>query len=133
MENNAKSKLTHTVFVYGTLRRGQWNHHLLDSSKFVGMARTKKRYALYGSGVPYLSRTKALTQVAGEVYAVDDGTLERLDELEGHPKWYRREQAGVVLDGGEELLAWIYFNDAAHGELIESGDFLQNTQPGKRR
>jgi gamma-glutamylcyclotransferase (GGCT)/AIG2-like uncharacterized protein YtfP len=123
----------HVIFVYGTLRKGQWNHHLLVSSKFIEMAKTKRRYALYGSGVPFLSRTKALTQVTGEVYAVDDGTLERLDDLEGHPNAYKREQAEVVLDDGTELKAWIYFYDRAHGELIESGDFLQNTQPGRRR
>ena len=71
------STSTHLVFVYGTLRKGQWNHYLLDRSKFLGMAKTKKRYALYGDGVPFLSRTRAVSQVTGEVYSVDDATLSR--------------------------------------------------------
>ena len=122
----------HMVYVYGTLRKGQGNHHLLDRSKFLGMAKTKKKYALYGSGVPFLSRTGAISHVIGEVYAVDDATLSRLDELEGHPDAYKREQAEVVLEDGTDLIAWIYFHDLVRGDLIESGDFLHRT-PSRRR
>jgi len=117
--------LTTTLFVYGTLRKGLGNHYFLDRSKFLGMAKTKKRYALYGSGVPFLSRAGSMTQVTGEVYAIDDATLSRLDRLEGHPDAYKREQAEVVLEDGTELIAWIYFCDTPRGDLIESGDFLQ--------
>jgi gamma-glutamylaminecyclotransferase len=117
----------HLIFVYGTLRKRQENHYLLDRSKFLGMAKTKKRYVLYGDGVPFLSRIASVSQVTGEVYAVDDATLSRLDELEGHPDAYKREQAEVVLEDGTELSAWIYFCDTPQGDLIESGDFLQKT------
>lgn len=129
---DATSTNKHVVFVYGTLRAGQWNHYLLDGSKYIGMARTKNRYALYGDGIPFLSRTKAISQVTGEVYSVNDATLSRLDELEGHPDAYKREQAEVVLDNGRELTAWIYFYDTVRGDLIESGDFLRQT-PARRR
>ena len=124
----------HQVFVYGTLRKGQCNHHyFLDRSKFLGMAKTKKKYALYGSGVPFLSRSRAVSQVIGEVYSVDDATLSRLDQLEGHPDVYTREQAEVVLEDGTELTAWIYFYDLAQGDLIQSGDFLHKTQAQRRK
>ena len=127
------STRTHFVFVYATLRRGQGNHRLLDSSKFIGNAKTKLRYALYGSGVPFLSRADSVSQVIGEVYAIDDATLRRLDELEGHPDAYTREQAEVVLQDGTELIAWIYFYDTVEGNLIESGDFLHKTQAQRRK
>ncbi|MGA2226610.1 MAG: gamma-glutamylcyclotransferase family protein [Syntrophobacteraceae bacterium] len=127
------STRTHLAFVYGTLRKGQGNHYLLDRSKFLGNAKTKMRYALYGSGVPFLSRTRAISQVIGEVYSIDDATLKRLDQLEGHPDAYKREQAEVVLQDGTELIAWIYFCDVAEGDLIESGDFLQKTSPRRRK
>jgi gamma-glutamylaminecyclotransferase len=97
------------------------------------MAKTKKRYALYGDGVPCLSRIKAVSQVTGEVYSVDDATLLNLDRLDGHPDAYMREQAEVVLQDETELIAWIYFHDKAHGDLIESGDFLQKTPPRRRK
>lgn len=131
MEDNIT--LTTTLFVYGTLRKEQGNHRLLKSSKFIGNAKTKFRYALYGSGVPFLSRTGAVSQVTGEVYSIDTATLERLDELEGHPDAYKREQAEVVLEDGTELTAWIYFHKKPEGCLIESGDFLQKNSQRKCR
>lgn len=124
----------HLIFVYGTLRQGQCNHRFfLDRSKFLGMAKTKKRYALYGDGVPCLSRIKAVSQVTGEVYSVDDATLLNLDQLEGHPDMYKREQAEVILQDGTEIIAWVYFCDTPRGDLIESGDFLQKTAPRRRK
>ena len=132
MEDNIT--LTTTLFVYGTLRQGQCNHHyFLDRSKFLGMAKTKKRYALYGHGIPVLSRAVSISQVTGEVYSIDDATLLNLDRLEGHPDMYKREQAEVVLQDGTELSAWIYFCDTPRGDLIESGDFLHKTQAQRRK
>jgi gamma-glutamylaminecyclotransferase len=119
----------HIIFVYGTLRNGFGNHYLLESSTFIGVAKTKEKYALYARGIPFLSRTKAVSTVLGEVYAVDETTLGRLDQLEGHPTWYRREKAVVVLHDGTEVVAWIYFCDQPEGELIESGDYLQKDSP----
>jgi len=125
--------LTTTLFVYGTLRKGQCNHFFLDRSKFLGNAKTKRRYALYGNWLPFLSRAGSVSQVTGEVYSVNDATLLNLDRLEGHPDMYKREQAEVVLEAGRELSAWIYFHDSAQGDLIESGDFLQKTSSLRRK
>ena len=137
MEKRPNSAVTptqkHVIFVYGTLRKGQGNHRLLDRSKFLGNAKTKKRYALYGSWIPFLSRTGSVSQVTGEVYSFDGATLLNLDRLEGHPDAYKREQAEVVLRDGTELTAWIYFCDTPRGDLIESGDFLQKTSPRRRK
>jgi gamma-glutamylaminecyclotransferase len=127
------STRTYLVLVYGTLRKGQRNHYLLKSSKFLGMAKTKRRYALYGNWLPFLSRAASVSQVTGEVYSVDDATLLNLDRLEGHPDTYKREQAAVVLEDGTEFSAWIYFYDTAQGDLIESGDFLQKALPQRRK
>jgi len=124
---------THLIFVYGTLRKGQCNHHFLDRSKFLGNAKTKRRYALYGNWLPFLSRAGSVSHVTGEIYSIDDTALSQLDQLEGHPDAYKREQAEVVLEDGKELLAWIYFCDTPQGDLIESGDFLQKTSPRRRK
>jgi gamma-glutamylaminecyclotransferase len=97
------------------------------------MAKTKKRYALYGHWIPFLSRIASVSQVTGEVYSVDDATLLNLDQLEGHPDMYKREQAEVILQDGTEIIAWVYFCDTPRGDLIESGDFLQKTAPRRRK
>lgn len=47
-------------------------------------------------------------RVKGEVFEVNDGTLQRLDHVEHHPNWYCREQIPVEVDG-KEILAWCYF------------------------
>jgi len=57
------------------------------------------------------------------VYRVDAGLLADLDAHEGHPHWYRRELVDVVLDGGGDLQAWLYFFDTPRGQLVPGGDF----------
>ena len=105
------STCTHLIFVYGTFGKGKEITTCSTDPNSLESQKPRKRYALYGSGIPFLSRAKAISQVTGEVYAVDDATLKRLDQLEGHPDWYKREQAEVVLQDGTELIAWIYFCD----------------------
>lgn len=96
------------VFVYGTLRRGYWNHDLLGLSSFLGEAKTVRKGWLYvPNSIPFLNFDKNGEQVVGELYAVDDETLKDLDSLEGHPDFYRREVEEIEIDGGT-LSANIY-------------------------
>jgi gamma-glutamylaminecyclotransferase len=113
----------HVMFVYGTLRRGFENHFLLDGAIFLGAARTREKYALYSENIPYVSKTKEISTVAGEVYRVDSPTLERIDLLEGHPNWYVREMIEVILQDGSIVSAWIYFCTDPQGIVVESGDY----------
>jgi len=117
------------VFVYGTLKRDFGNHHLLNGSKFIGKALTKEKYALYVSGIPFVIENEPVSQIAGEVYKVDEKTLVRLDRLEGHPGWYCRKIVDVSVDGRDgdaaerKMKAWIYFFPIREGMLVESGIF----------
>jgi len=115
--------MSYPLFVYGTLRRGCRNHHLLRGAAYVGTAKTKGRFALYSTGIPYVVRGEPVCQIVGEVYQVDAGLLADLDAHEGHPHWYRRELVDVVLDGGGDLRAWLYFFDTPRGQLVPGGDF----------
>ena len=109
------------VFVYGTLRKGYWNHSLLENSKFLGKAITKEKYSLFADGIPYVVKIPK-TQIIGELYEVDKETLERLDRLEGHPDFYKREEIEVLLDE-KPMKAWIYFYPHPKGKFIKSGDY----------
>ena len=67
--------------------------------------------------------------VLGEVYLVDPGTLRRLDQLEGHPTFYRRTP--ITLADGREVACYVI--PAANAErrggwladapVIPSGDW----------
>ncbi|GAL14235.1 hypothetical protein JCM19233_5247 [Vibrio astriarenae] len=42
--------MQHLVFVYGTLRKGESNHHFIEQSEYLGMCETLPEYALYDLG-----------------------------------------------------------------------------------
>lgn len=98
------------VFVYGTLKMGYGNHHLLDGAWFEGEGVTKERWPLdASSAIPFLHKREGEGErVEGELYLVDPETLSRLDALEGHPSFYRREIIEVELSNGV-FEAWAYF------------------------
>lgn len=85
---------------------------------------TRNKYAMYVSGIPFVIVSEPVSQISGELYEVDDQTLDKLDALEGHPNWYKREQVEICLDNNfsqSTVLAWIYFNEDDSGTLVPSG------------
>ena len=108
---------THLVFVYGTLKRGQTHHHLLATARFAGEAQALG-LSLHDLGPFPMAIAAAQPEtgaetdpetvpVSGDVFAVDDETLEQLeqlDRLEGVPRLYQRQQL-ELLDGRR---VWIY-------------------------
>jgi gamma-glutamylcyclotransferase (GGCT)/AIG2-like uncharacterized protein YtfP len=107
------------VFVYGTLMRGGCHHERLAAARYQGAACTPPTYELVDLG-PYPALVaRGATAVSGELFHVDDATLEALDELEGHPHLYQRRR--VMLEGG--IAAEAYLMDEAHGPPIPSGDW----------
>jgi gamma-glutamylcyclotransferase (GGCT)/AIG2-like uncharacterized protein YtfP len=74
--------MTHRVFVYGTLKRGYPNNPLLEGSEFLGEAAAVPTYKMVETCFPVIMPDPSGKPVAGEVYAVDDATLARLDQLE---------------------------------------------------
>ncbi|XP_069061168.1 gamma-glutamylaminecyclotransferase isoform X2 [Pleurodeles waltl] len=100
------------IFVYGTLKTGQPNHHIMTDgvhgkARFHGRGRTVEKYPLVIAGaynIPYLINTAGTGHhVAGEIYAVDDLLLQYLDEFEGCPDMYQRilERIRIVEWDGE--------------------------------
>lgn len=100
------------VFVYGTLKRSEPNHHVIDPnlhtspdttgvSKFIGSARTERKYPLViGTrfNIPFLlDREGVGHQIRGEIYEVDERVLKKLDALEDYPSFYDREVQNMVL------------------------------------
>lgn len=99
------------VAVYGTLKKGYSNYYsYLTSAKYVAKGKTKEKYPLIISGLPYLIEDIGKGHnVEVDVFKVSDSKLKDLDLLEGHPNWYRRKQVDIVV-GKKTLSCWIYFN-----------------------
>jgi gamma-glutamylaminecyclotransferase len=126
----------HKVFVYGTLKRGLYNHRLLErgNARFMGEVRTKRAQhvmLLADAGYPYLvkSTTDDARVIDGELYSVDDDTLTLLDELEEVSSgMYTRETIEVErLDGARATEEAYYYlagdrEDLARLPRIEAYD-----------
>ena len=51
------------------------------------------------------------TVITGDLYQVNDEELHALDSLEGHPRWYCREEVNIKVKTGDKYVsttAWIY-------------------------
>jgi gamma-glutamylcyclotransferase (GGCT)/AIG2-like uncharacterized protein YtfP len=91
------------LFVYGSLRRGCSNHAELAGARFLCPCATTSAYALTThAGYPAL--IPGASAVPGELYAVDEELLARLDAFEGPD--YRR--GAVALEDGRTVLAYLF-------------------------
>jgi len=108
--------------VYGTLRSGHSNHHLLKDADCYGIGHSVENYAMYlTSGYPYVTSHESRYPIAGELFGIDDSTLSMLDKMEGHPRYYERKEVTVTV-GDTQYTAWMYFKDPA-GVLMQDGDY----------
>ncbi len=118
---------TTKVFVYGTLRAGEPNHHLLDDHALVGEARTKPAFELVSLGAFPAMIAGGTTAVVGEVYEVDPFTLAALDRLEGHPRFYQRRP--IRLEDGDEVFTYLLSPEQTRGRTrIPSGDWTHTNR-----
>jgi gamma-glutamylaminecyclotransferase len=95
------------VFVYGSLKQGKGNHRLLEQSKFLGRCMIEGPHRMISlGGYPGLVRKEDLPprKIVGEVYQVNEETLQSLDWLEGHPRFYERHKVETPFKN-----AWVYY------------------------
>jgi gamma-glutamylcyclotransferase (GGCT)/AIG2-like uncharacterized protein YtfP len=90
------------VFVYGTLKKGYGNSHLLRNAEFVGHGYTIETYRMFNVGFPIIRECEDGNPVYGEVYEVDDQTLKNLDRLENEGVMYDRKVVNVGLPCGKD-------------------------------
>ncbi|XP_018432113.1 PREDICTED: gamma-glutamylaminecyclotransferase [Nanorana parkeri] len=99
----------HNIFVYGTLKKGQPNYHIMTDPKlgkafFKGRGQTVDKYPLViaeEGNIPFLLEIPGTGRhIAGEIYLVDDQMLQFLDEFECCPDMYQRTIKRI------EILEW---------------------------
>lgn len=95
----------HKIFVYGSLKKGFGNHSFLSDSTFLGTTTTaESTYSMLSLGAFPAVIPGGENAIQGELYEVDDSTLQDIDKLEGNGSFYERAQ--VSLSNGE--VAWMY-------------------------
>jgi gamma-glutamylcyclotransferase (GGCT)/AIG2-like uncharacterized protein YtfP len=99
------------VLVYGTLKKGEELHSVLNAAEFVGEGVTLQPFKLYhySLGYPFAIPSEKGYPLKGEVYRIDASILSALDYVEGYPHYYRRNLFKVKLDSGKYVVAWIYY------------------------
>lgn len=121
------------VFVYGTLKRGHYNHKCLQGSEFIGEAQSIDSYPMVCSNgtYPYLiEKAGEGFQIWGEVFRIDQGFLRILDRLEDCPDYYYRQAITVLLQSNKELSAFCYFLNLKQQSLeYWQYDFLSCFEP----
>ncbi|XP_030374751.1 putative gamma-glutamylcyclotransferase CG2811 isoform X2 [Scaptodrosophila lebanonensis] len=111
------SKQLIKVFVYGTLKQGEPNHHWISSPKnglarFVNNGTTSVKFPLViGTryNIPFLlNKPGEGHNVQGEIYEIDEQMLGNLDILEDYPRYYDREIQAIITDQNDTVECWLY-------------------------
>ncbi len=106
--------------VYGTLRKGMPNHHMLRGSELVWEGYIEIPYKLVVcSYIPFLVRCEEKRRIYVEVYRVDEELLGILDEFEDVPELYERIEIETPVGR-----AWIYVaSKEMECEEVVDGDY----------
>lgn len=98
------------LFVYGTLKAGEPNHHWLTDtkngySKFICKAATTKKMPLVIAtryNIPFLINKEGVgNYVTGEIYEVDDKMMKNCDILEDYPNFYGKDIQDLNIGVGD--------------------------------
>jgi gamma-glutamylaminecyclotransferase len=114
------------LFVYGTLKSGFGNNRFLDGCCFEkAFAESMNIHA--GPAYPFAIRGEGI--VRGELYNITPEILLQIDNLEGHPHFYRREKTIVCGEDFKKQIAWIYlYDNALRYPKIECGEWKEKFQ-----
>jgi gamma-glutamylcyclotransferase (GGCT)/AIG2-like uncharacterized protein YtfP len=145
-KNDEKQQMNtqYPVFVYGTLRRGESNYHLLKDRTALELPATISGMVLYGlRGFPMMMEVdSAGGKVYGELMTIDpaiyNAVMVALDQLEDYDPvtdsgMYFRVKRDVQLDDGRSVTAWtylgnpIYLSTVPH-DMIAHGDWCRYRQ-----
>jgi len=124
--------VSHLVFVYGTLMKGELHHTSIAHARFVRAAETQPEYELVQIDYYPAMLPGGGSRIVGELYEVDDATLKHLDELEEVPHYYERRT--IKLADGSEAMTYVMPRDRAGASSpIPSGYFRMRTSPPKHK
>ena len=111
------------LFVYGTLRANERANELLGrDATFLSDALTRPEFSLYQiDWYPGLTEG-GYTSVKGEIWEINPGEWQQLDEYEGVPDDYLRKT--IVLSDGTHAQTYIYIGPINNARMLEGGDWI---------
>ncbi len=117
--------MTTRVFVYGTLLRGQRNHHWMRGAIRLGRTSSPVGFSLWSLGQYPVACPGGRGRIRGEVYRLSLAHLYRLDLLEEYPRFYQRRLVRTSFG-----LAWLYYQSKppANARWLPGGDW-QRSRP----
>ena len=130
---------TELVAVYGTLKMGLRNSHLIPGRP-IHYGKTKDKYLMtHNMGLLTIDkcypivcinptdRTYAVP-ITVEVYGVS--SLTSMDKLEQYPELYKRSKVMITNNLGVDIEAWLYHSDDYQQlPVVESGNWLTKAPP----
>lgn len=113
------------IFVYGTLMKGEANHHhLLNDAEFLGEG-TIDGYEMYDLG-NYPGIKAGTGTVTGEVYKVSPAELAAIDRLEGEGYLYIKTPVNVKMSDSKVLETYAYvYNHGVTGCMKLNGRYTR--------
>lgn len=116
------------VGVYGSLREGLTNHHILKQSPSVGDYLTEPKYTMYDLGSYPCIVEKGFTPIKLEIYSVTNAVLKDLHTLEGYYE-ANKEQSYYIPKTIKTPLGDVIiyvFNDiiTSGTPIVENGDWF---------
>ena len=129
--------MTKLVAVYGTLKRGFGNHRVMqmDNGQYFASGRTKTAWTMYGGyGYPRVVEQVREDGVGVKVEVFECDSVDNMDRLEGHPRFFQRKPVVIQLEppfpveAGETgtVEAWMYFHpplEEGQGQIEEDGEW----------
>jgi gamma-glutamylaminecyclotransferase len=104
------------LFIYGTLKRGCFNHFYMHGQRFIDTARTAPLYRLYNlGGYPGMVLDEQGLSIEGEVWEIDESCRTQLDVLEG-------------VDEGEYVLEPVPLLQPCDGEVVQGYRYLRSVE-----
>lgn len=121
----------HILFVYGTLKKGYRANYLLETSNYLGVARTKPYFQLFSCFTyPALVRSTSGYQISGELYCVSDVQKKVIDDYEGvdyglyQPESIELEEYDLLenknLLDGRIVLSYIYYGNLTRWQQVSN-------------
>ena len=109
------------LFVYGTLKRGERNHHALVNAHYLNESCTSPDYLLVDLG-PYpgmVEKPQEVFSVQGELFEIPYKLIIELDKIEDAPFLFNLEP--ITLANGSKAFAYLYKQSIAGKKILSEG------------